>query len=160
MSDICDRREFLARGTSCAAHIALAAAVAPDMLKAAWARSSSAHVVAREPFGTLEKISDGIWALVSTPLNGDRTTVSNGGLVAGRNGVLAIEGFQMPAGAQWLAMKAKELTGKWPTHVAITHYHADHANGVAGYLTSDTHPQVRSTERTRELVLTKNQPAD
>ena len=159
-SNNCDRREFLARSSSCAAHIALAAAVAPEALRAVWARSATVNVVAREPFGTLEKITDGIWALVSTPLNGDRTTVSNGGLVAGRNGVLAIEGFQMPAGAQWLATKAKELTGKWPTHVAITHYHADHANGVAGYLTSDAHPQVRSTERTRDLVITKNQPAD
>ncbi len=126
----------------------------------AWKPTTYGTVVAREPFGTLEKISDGIWALVSTPLNGDRTTVANGGLIAGRNGVLAIEGFQQPAGAQWLATKARELTGRWPTHVAITHYHADHANGVAGYLASDTHPIVRSTERTRELVITKNQPAD
>ena len=160
MTDRYNRREFLARSSSCAAHLALAAAVTPDVLKAAWTRSMHGAVVAREPFGNLEKIADGIWALVSTPLNGDRTTVSNGGLIAGRNGVLAIEGFQMPAGAQWLATKAKELTGRWPTHVAITHYHADHANGVAGYLSGDAHPVVRSTQTTRELVLTKNQPAD
>jgi cyclase len=160
MTDLCDRREFLARSTSCAAHLALAAAVTPDVLKAAWTRATHGAVVAREPFGNLEKITDGIWALVSTPLNGDRTTVSNGGLVAGRNGVLAIEGFQMPTGAQWLATKARELTGRWPTHVAITHYHSDHANGVAGYLSSDAHPDLRSTATTRDLVITKNQPAD
>jgi hypothetical protein len=33
-------------------------------------------------------------------LGGDRTTLCNGGLVAGRDGVLAIEGFMQPAGAR------------------------------------------------------------
>ena len=154
MTDPCNRREFLARSSSCAAHLALLSALGVT----AWRPTPHGTVVIREPFGTLEKISDGIWALVSTPLNGDRTTVANGGLIAGRNGVLAIEGFQQPAGAQWLATKARELTGRWPTHVAITHYHVDHAAGVAGY--SDAHPVVRSTEKTRDLILTKNKPAD
>src|SRR5262249_18757828 len=105
-------------------------------------------------------VSGGVWALISTPLSGDRTTLSNGGIIAGRNVVLAIEGFQQPQGAAWLAGKAKELTGKWPTHVALTHYHSDHANGVAGYLTETDHPVVRSTERTRDLVIERNKPAD
>jgi glyoxylase-like metal-dependent hydrolase (beta-lactamase superfamily II) len=160
MSSSISRREFLGQSVSCAAHLALAASAMPLAAKLAWAQSSPGSVVAREPFGTLEKISDGVWALISTPLNGDRTTVSNGGIIAGRNGVLAIEGFQMPQGAQWLATKAKELTGKWPTHVVVTHYHADHANGVAGYASDGEHPVVRATARTRELVVTKNQPAD
>jgi glyoxylase-like metal-dependent hydrolase (beta-lactamase superfamily II) len=116
--------------------------------------------VAREPFGSLEQIADGIWALVSTPLTGDRTTLSKGGIVAGTTGVLAIEGFNQPRGAEWLAGKARELAGRWPTHVVVTHYHADHANGVAGYRTSDARPVVCSTERTRALVLERNQPAD
>lgn len=156
------RREFLARSGSCAAHLALAGAVAPDALRAAWARAPLGPVVAREPFGNLEQVADGIWALISTPLGGDRTTLSNGGIIAGRNGVLAIEGFNQPAGARWLAAKARELTKRWPTHVVVTHYHADHANGVAGYAegATDTRPTVRATERTRELVLQKNQPAD
>jgi glyoxylase-like metal-dependent hydrolase (beta-lactamase superfamily II) len=120
-------------------------------------------VIAREPFGSLEQVADGIWALISTPLGGDRTTISNGGIIAGRSGVIAVEGFNQPAGATWLATKARELTGRWPTHVVVTHYHADHANGVAGYLSPDGaagKPAVRATERTRDLVIQKNQPAD
>jgi glyoxylase-like metal-dependent hydrolase (beta-lactamase superfamily II) len=81
-------------------------------------------------------------------------------LVVGRNAVLAIEGFNQPQGAQWLAGKAKELTGRWPTHVALTHYHADHANGIAGYFGDGAHPALRATQRTRELVVERNQPAD
>lgn len=161
------RRDFLVRSSSCAAHIALAAAVAPRALRAAWAYSPVARAIAREPFGSLEQVADGIWALISTPLGGDRTTLSNGGLIAGRNGVLAIEGFNQPAGAQWLATKARELTKRWPTHVIVTHYHADHANGVAGYAdrgangeTPAARPALRATDRTRELVLQKNLPAD
>jgi glyoxylase-like metal-dependent hydrolase (beta-lactamase superfamily II) len=154
------RRDFLAQSGSCAAHLALAGALMPRAARLAWGRSSVGTVVAREPFGTLEKISDGVWALISNPLTGDRTTISNGGIIAGRNAVLAIEGFNQPQGAVWLAGKAKELTGKWPTHVALTHYHADHANGVAGYLTEADHPVVRSTERTRDLVIERNKPDD
>src|SRR3954470_1232513 len=154
------RRDFLLTTGSCAAHLALAGSVIPAALRARWSWAPLGTTVAREPFGSLERIADGVWALVSNPLGGDRTTISNGGLIAGRNAVLAIEGFNTPQGAEWLANKARELTGRWPTHVALTHYHADHANGVAGYLASDAHPDVRSTQTTRELVLTKNVPAD
>ncbi|HWK90076.1 MAG TPA: MBL fold metallo-hydrolase [Longimicrobium sp.] len=154
------RRDFLLRSGSCAAHLALAAAGAPAAFRALWARSPAGAVVAREPFGRLERVADGIWALISTPLNGDRTTLSNGGIVAGRHGVLAIEGFYQPQGARWLAERARELTGHWPTHVALTHYHADHVNGVAGYLIGCGDPEVRSTAPTRDLALERNQPAD
>jgi glyoxylase-like metal-dependent hydrolase (beta-lactamase superfamily II) len=74
--------------------------------------------------------------------------------------VLAIEGFNQPQGAQWLAEKARELTGRWPTHVALTHYHADHANGVAGYLVGGDQPELRATQRTRDLVVERNKPED
>jgi cyclase len=159
MNDL-SRREFLGKSSSCAAHIALASIAMPAALRAAWANTPLGNVVAREPFGTLERVSDGIWALISTPLTGDRTTLSNGGIIAGRNGVLAIEGFNTPAGATWLATRAKELTGRWPTHVALTHYHSDHANGVAGYERPDAKLVVRSTEVTRGLALQRNLPAD
>lgn len=153
------RRDFVRGSASCAAHLALVAAVTPLARRRRWAQQEGA-VVAREPFGYLERVADGVWALVSTPLNGDRTTLANGGIIAGRDGVLAIEGLYQPQGAAWLAGKARELTGRWPTHVAITHYHADHANGVAGYLTQNDRPAVRATATTRDLVLSRNQPAD
>jgi glyoxylase-like metal-dependent hydrolase (beta-lactamase superfamily II) len=153
------RREFLARSGSCAAHLALASVFMSPLERAAWARPRGV-AVAREPFGSLEKVADGVWAMISTPLNGDRTTLSNGGIIAGRNAVLAIEGFQTPAGAQWLAGKAKELTGRWPTHVVLTHYHSDHANGIAGYMAGPDRPLVRATARTRDLVVERNKPAD
>jgi glyoxylase-like metal-dependent hydrolase (beta-lactamase superfamily II) len=154
------RRDFLGQSGSCAAHLALASAAMPHALRNAWARTSLGTVVAREPFGNLEKVADGVWALISTPLNGNNTTVSNGGIIAGKNGVLAIEGFNQPAGAQWLAGQSRELTGRWPTHVALTHYHSDHSNGLAGYGSDTEHPMLRSTARTRDLVIERNKPAE
>ena len=78
------RRDFLTRSGSCAAHLALAASFMPRLARARWAAPRpGAVVVAREPFGNLEKVSDGVWALISTPLNRDSTTVSNGGIVVG-----------------------------------------------------------------------------
>jgi glyoxylase-like metal-dependent hydrolase (beta-lactamase superfamily II) len=154
------RRDFLGQSGSCAAHLALASIAMPHALRDAWARTPSGTVVAREPFGNLEKVADGVWALISTPLNGNATTVSNGGIIAGKTGVLAIEGFNQTAGAQWLAGQARELTGRWPTHVALTHYHSDHANGLMGYISQSERPSVRATARTRDLVIERNKPAE
>ncbi|MBI3568486.1 MAG: MBL fold metallo-hydrolase [Gemmatimonadetes bacterium] len=152
------RRAFLATSSSCAGHLALAAFATPALRRLQWTPVRG-QVVAAEPFGRLEQVAEGVWALISTPLSGDRTTLSNGGLIAGRNGVLAIEGFNQPEGARWLAERSKVLTGRWPTHVVVTHYHADHANGVQGYLAGTEHPVVHSTAETRDLVIARNLPA-
>lgn len=154
------RRQFLRHSASCAAHVALAASVIPRALRAEWTRSLAGPVVAQEQFGRLEQIAEGVWALVSTPLTGDMTTVANGGLIAGRSAVLAVEGFMQPGGARWLAEQAVTLTGRRPTHVALTHYHADHVNGLAGYGAGAAAPKVLSTTATRDLALERNRPED
>jgi glyoxylase-like metal-dependent hydrolase (beta-lactamase superfamily II) len=153
------RRTFLLQTGSCAAHLRLAALAAP-LARATWARAARGPVVAMEPFARLESIGPKIWAVISTPLSGDYTTVSNGGLIAGSDGVLAIEGFMKPEGAAWLAGKAVELTGKRPTHVLLTHFHSDHANGVAGYLNGSSPVKIHATSITTTLVHDRNLPAD
>ncbi len=152
------RRAFLATSGGCAAHLALAASFVPSLLRAAWTAPQFGHVVAREPWGRLERVADGVWALISDPLNGDRTTLANGGIIAGRNGVLAVEGLFTSQGARWMASQARQLTGRWPTHVVVTHYHADHANGVDGYIADGFPTRFHATALTRDLVLTKNMP--
>jgi cyclase len=153
------RREFLVETASCARHLALAAAFTPALARAAWARRTVGPVVAAEPFGRLEAIGANVWALISTPLGGDFTTVSNGGIIAGKDGVLVYEGLTRPAGAKWLAERAKDLTGKWPTHALVSHYHGDHVNGIAGYGDGGPMPKLHLTANTRERS-DKNQPAD
>jgi glyoxylase-like metal-dependent hydrolase (beta-lactamase superfamily II) len=163
------RRTFLQAGSGCLAHLLLQAACAPRAQRAAWTRGPGAAgaIVAETPFARLEAIGPGAWAVISTPLGGDRTTFANGGLIAGRTGVVAIEGFYQPAGAAWLAGLARQLTGRHPTHVVVTHYHIDHAAGIAGYAPvpgdasrddrrdapHDRAPRVISSARTQDAVL-------
>lgn len=149
------RRDFLRGATSCAAHLGLMAAAAPWLPRRLWAQERYA-VVAREPWGRIEEIADGVWALVSTPLDGDRTTLCNGGIISGRSGVLVVEAFGTDAGSTWMGEQAKRLTGRAPTHVVVTHYHGDHTSGLRGALPS-VDVRLLSTDVTRRLVLDRNQ---
>ncbi|MBT8398824.1 MAG: MBL fold metallo-hydrolase [Gemmatimonadetes bacterium] len=153
------RRGFIKTASACAAHAALMATPFPAAARTLWSERTQGRVVAQEPFGRLESLSEGLWALVSTPLGGDYTTVSNGGILAGTNGVLVIEAFQTPEGALWMAEKARELTGRWPTHVLVTHYHGDHSNGAQGFFPDGTGPSIHVTGTTRRLKR-EGMPAD
>ena len=154
------RREFLARSASCAAHLGLMTAAAPLWRTAGWTAQERFPVVATEPWGRLERIADGVWALVSTPLE-DRTTLCNGGIVAGRAGVVLIESFGSDEGARWMAAQAERLAGRAPTHVVLTHYHGDHTGGLRG-VAPDGDVDVLATAATRDLTRDRNRgaPAD
>jgi glyoxylase-like metal-dependent hydrolase (beta-lactamase superfamily II) len=146
------RRTFLAAAGSCAAHLVLTLGAGTAVARRLFAAVPGAPLIGREPWGRLEKLAEGAWALISTPLaGGDEAmrTFSNGGIVAGREGVLVIEGFASEEGARWLAKAARELTGRPPSHVILTHVHGDHANGLAGYQSEGGTPTYVSTAVTR-----------
>lgn len=151
------RRTFLRAGASCAAHLSLMAAASSVGARRLFGAQERFPVVAREPWGRLEEVSEGIWALVSTPLE-DRTTLCNGGIVAGEAGVLVVEGFGSDAGARWMASMAEDLTGRAPTHVVLTHYHGDHTGGLRGTAAAGA-PEILATPVTRDLVLERNEGA-
>ncbi len=150
------RREFLQQSllaaSGCVAHVLLNASCAPRAQRGRWTAPLQ-PVITTTPFARLEAIGPAAWAVISTPLAGDRTTFANGGIIAGRNGVVVIEGFYRAAGAEWLGQQARQLTGRWPTHVVLTHYHVDHASGVTGYRQGDAMPRVHSTADTRQSAL-------
>ena len=150
-----DRRNFLCNAASCSAHILSMAAFAPSLMRNVFAVQEQEKVVAEEKWGRLIEVHEGVWALVSTPFGakGDSTTVCNGGIIQGKTGVVAVESFMRPKGAKWVAEKAKELTGKWPTEVVSTHYHSDHSAGHLGYFPDDLaekmQPRMWLTEATK-----------
>ena len=146
-----NRREVLSKSVDCGAYLLGALALAPTAARRRFAARQTGRVVVSEPFGRLEQLGEGIWALVSTPLQ-ERTTLSNGGIIAGTDGVLVVEGFASIAGAQWMAAQAVELTGRRPTHVVLTHYHGDHSTGLAGYRNDDEVPLILHTPTTRDLL--------
>ncbi|MEM7417824.1 MAG: MBL fold metallo-hydrolase [Gemmatimonadota bacterium] len=148
MSDLVfSRREFLSHSASCAAHLGVMSAAAPFWTKGLWAQERF-PVVATEPWGRLERVSDGVWALVSTPFQ-DRTTLCNGGIIAGRNGVVVIDAFGTDAGARWMGEQAIRLAGHAPTHVVLTHFHGDHTGGLRGAREVGS-PAILATPVTRD----------
>ncbi len=149
----CTRRDFLAWTGSCAAHLMWMSAAASVGTQRLFAGEASGNVVAKEPWARIEKLYDGVWAIVSTPLDArDFTTVSNGGIIAGSERVLVVESFASAKGAAWAARQARELTGRRPTDVVITHYHGDHANGVGGFQDGGEAPRIWTTPTTRTAL--------
>ncbi len=151
------RRVFVGQVVGCLGWMTLAGA------SPAWAQQvfgpRYGRVVRDEPWGRLEEVADGIWALISTPLVDHpdaRRTLCNGGIIAGTSGVLVVEGFGSDAGAEWMAEQAEVLTGKRPTHVVVTHYHGDHCNGLYGYGTDADAPKRMSTQATRQLLVERS----
>jgi glyoxylase-like metal-dependent hydrolase (beta-lactamase superfamily II) len=150
------RRDLLVLGGSCALRLTLASRGGTAF--AAQATAPGAGLVSTQPWGRLERLGDGVWALVSTPLSGGDTatrTFSNGGIVAGRSGVLVVEGFASPEGARWMSDQARALTGRPPTHVLVTHHHGDHSAGLLGH--RDNNPGVTyvTTAETRQRIGTR-----
>ena len=108
---------------------------------------------AKSAFAGMARLGDGIWAVASTPLeSSDWTTGSNGGLIAGTDRVVAVEGFLQPQGASWVSDQALELAGRRPTDVVVTHFHGDHVNGLSGYAASGEAPRIWMTEATQHLI--------
>jgi len=116
-----NRRDFLQLGGRCAAHLGLFGGARVSAM--AQSRSGPTHrVVLEQPWARLEQIVDGVWSIVSTPLGGGENamrTFSNGGIIAGRSGVVVVEGFGSGDGARWAAKQAHRLTGRRPTHVVL-----------------------------------------
>lgn len=115
------------------------------------------RTVQEEPWGRIEALGEGVWALVSTPRQ-DATTLSNGGIIAGQDGVLLVEGLGSPRGLVWMAERARALTGRWPDHVVVSHYHGDHTAGLAALAgndagwTAQVHMSEATRRRTREVA--------
>jgi len=151
-----NRRGFLAHTGTCMAHMAWMAAASAWLPRRLWALQERFPVVADEPWGRLEQIAEGVWAMISTPLTGDRTTLCNGGIIAGRSGVLVVESFGSDAGAEWVGEQARRLTGRAPTHVVVTHYHGDHTGGLRG-ASAEADVVLLATPVTRDLTRERGQ---
>jgi glyoxylase-like metal-dependent hydrolase (beta-lactamase superfamily II) len=161
-SDV-SRRHFLA--SSCYAWIAALASASPAKARQLWRPQQQNKVVVQEAWGRIEQISEGVWALISTPLQ-DRKTLSNGAIIAGKNRVVVVEAFGSVDGARWLADWARKLTGRPVDDMIVTHYHGDHTGGIAAYAKEGERKaaRLRTTETTAALIreddTKRNRPAE
>ena len=152
-----DRRSFLKRcfGTSCGFSATLL--LSPTLSRRAYGREVYGEKIGDKPFARIEKIDEGVYALISTPFtkdgkSGDLSTHSNGGLIIGKDKILAIDSYRTPAGAAYMADASLFLAGRLPTHVVNTHFHFDHLGGTRAFMRDDANPEIIMTQTTRELA--------
>ncbi len=152
-----NRRHFLKRCFSSSCGYSATLLLAPVLAKRAYGREALGETLGSRPFGRIEKISDDVYALVSTPFtkdgkSGDLATHSNGGLIVGKKSILAIDSYRTPAGATFMADSCLKITGRLPTHIVNTHFHFDHLGGTRGFIQKGANPEVIMTQTTRKLA--------
>lgn len=152
-----NRRAFLKRcfGTSCGFSATLL--LSPLLSRKAYGREVTGEKIGDKPFARIEKIHSGVYALISTPFtkdgkSGDLSTHSNGGLIIGKDKILAIDSYRTPAGASYMAEACLTLTGRLPTHVVNTHFHFDHLGGTRAFIKGNDGPEIIMTQTTRKLA--------
>ncbi len=158
------RRQMLLNTIASGAGLAAAYALTPVALRKAHAGAPYGEVIDTKAYARLETVAEGIWAVVSTPFGkdgqgGDFTTVCNGGIIAGSDMVLAVDGYATPGGAAWLSDQCLALTGRRPTHVVVTHYHGDHTGGLAGFQNGADGPEILSTGTTYDTLVERYVPS-
>ena len=128
------RRNFLAQ-TSYWGAMSAAASMIP--LRA------MAHSLSQDPrisqtpvvdkgFASVRKIGNGLYATISDSSKGLQT-LCNGGILAGKEGAILIEGFVSAAGAAFQLETLRSIS-QVPVKGALdTHYHFDHSLGNAAY---------------------------
>jgi glyoxylase-like metal-dependent hydrolase (beta-lactamase superfamily II) len=83
-------------------------------------------------FARIGAIAEGVYATIADRAKGEQC-YSNGGIIAGRDAVLIVEGHFQPAGAE-LEIEAARRVSRAPIVGAVnTHFHLDHTFGNAGY---------------------------
>jgi cyclase len=83
-------------------------------------------------FARVIQIAPNVYATIADPSKGMQCG-SNGGIIAGRNAMVIVEGHLEPAGAAF-EIEVARMVGKAPIRAAInTHYHFDHTFGNSAY---------------------------
>jgi cyclase len=128
------RRSFLAKTSCFGAFYAVAKLIPLPALAEELAGDSrvSPTPIVDKGFASVRKIGNGLYATISDPSKG-RTTICNGGFLAGKDGALLLEGFTTSAGAAF-QMDALRMVSQVTVNGALdTHYHFDHSMGNSFY---------------------------
>ncbi len=145
----CSRRNLLKGALGCGGFVALSLSMMEN--SHLFAQETSGKTVIKKPFARIERMAPGVWAIIATPTGGPQV-LSNSGIIQGKNGVLVIDACMTVEGSHFIANAAKELTGSFPTHVALTHFHIDHSSGLIGYVHYNPQVKIISTLKTQELL--------
>ena len=83
-------------------------------------------------FARVTELAPGVYVTIADSTKGSQCA-SNGGVIAGRDAVLIVEGHMEPAGAA-LEIEVARMVSKAPVRGAVdTHFHLDHSFGNPAY---------------------------
>ena len=100
-------------------------------------------------FGRVTELAPGLYVTIADPSHGPQCT-SNGGVIAGRESVLIVEGHMEPAGAA-LEIEAARTVSKAPIRGAVdTHFHLDHTFGNLAF--AQQHIPILAHEKVKPLM--------
>ena len=138
-----DRRQFLTMSA------AAVAAAGSSTRASEWLLGWQTRPRFDRGFASASEIVPGVYATIADNTKGPQC-MSNGGVIAGKNSVLIVEGHFQPAGAALELEIAKAISGA-PIRAAIdTHYHLDHTFGNGGY--ADAKVPILALDRVAELM--------
>lgn len=109
-------------------------------LLAALALASSAGAQARDDGARIERVADGVYAIIHENAT-DEWPHGNTGVVVGEDGVLVVDAAYLPSRARADIALIRSVTDKPVRYLVITHWHFDHTNGTVAY--RDAFPGVR-----------------
>lgn len=115
--------------------------------------SSSAPAIPSWPT-EIRRLAPDVYAYTQAP-GIDNASLSNAGVIAGPEGLLAIDTLGPPIHAKAFKSAAETATGKMFNRVINTHHHRDHTNGNCFF----TPIEIVSSEYTRQATIDDGIPA-
>jgi hypothetical protein len=129
-----DRRQFLLAGL---AGLALAA------------QKQDAAPLLDRGFARVTQLAPGVYVTIADSAKGPQCS-SNGGVIAGRDAVLIVEGHFQPAGAALEIEVARMVSKAAVRRAVVTHFHLDHTFGNLAY--AEQHIPILAHEKVTPLM--------
>ncbi|MBL8114601.1 MAG: MBL fold metallo-hydrolase, partial [Acidobacteria bacterium] len=93
---------------------------------------AAANVVARDAGATMERVAEGVYAILHEDAT-DSWPHGNTGVVVGSESVLVIDSCYLPSRARGDIALIRSVTPKPVKYLVFTHWHFDHNNGTVAY---------------------------
>ncbi|MEP6619995.1 MAG: MBL fold metallo-hydrolase, partial [bacterium] len=107
----------------------------------------------RQPGAHMERITDGVYAIIHDPLD-EQFPNGNTGVVIGDDGVLVVDAAYLPVHAKGDIALIRSVTDKPVRYLVITHLHRDHNGGASAYRDAFPGVVVVSGAQTRDFIAT------
>lgn len=118
------------------------------LLSASTAEAQEVVGDAVSPFFEIQELAEGVWAVIAAD---SLSAISNAGIIDLGDATVVFDAFFSPIAAESLREAAEMLTGRSVDYLVLGHWHDDHIRGAQAFRGA----QVVATERTRELILTR-----